>query len=87
MLTALQHEIVRMLARGASDSNIARRLGLGLRSVQRHVSTIMKLLRVQSRFEAGVAVTRAGLLEELDAGARRSTDATPDQPGGSNATT
>ncbi|MEQ4304955.1 helix-turn-helix transcriptional regulator [Plantactinospora sp. B6F1] len=87
VLTALQHEIVRMLARGASDSHIAHRLGLGLRTVQRNVSTIMQLLRVQSRFAAGVAVTRAGLLDEVDVGARRSADPTPDRPGSSGTTT
>ncbi|MEV4344557.1 helix-turn-helix transcriptional regulator [Actinoplanes sp. NPDC049596] len=60
-LTPLQLAIVRLLAQGCSDDHVADRLGLGLRTVQRHVSRIMRHLHARSRFEAGVAAARAGL--------------------------
>ncbi|MEV4178949.1 LuxR C-terminal-related transcriptional regulator [Nonomuraea sp. NPDC049709] len=63
-LTQVQNTIVQMLARGSSDTHIASRLNLGLRTVQRHVSRIMQALNVRSRFQAGVAVARAGLLQD-----------------------
>jgi DNA-binding NarL/FixJ family response regulator len=63
-LSPIQHRIVDLLAQGASDDRVANSLGIGLRTVQRHMSCIMRELGVRSRFEAGVAIARAGWLDE-----------------------
>lgn len=48
------------LARGAKDEQIARALGLGLRTVRRRVAELMDELGVGSRFQAGVEAVRRG---------------------------
>lgn len=55
--------ILRLLACGLKDDVIARRLGMSSRTFRRHLSAIMNDLKVESRFQAGVEVVRAGLLE------------------------
>jgi hypothetical protein len=48
------------LARGAKDEQIARALGLSLRTVRRRVADIMADLGADSRFQAGVEAVRRG---------------------------
>lgn len=48
------------LARGAKDEQIARALGLSLRTVRRRVAEILDELGVDSRFQAGVEAVRRG---------------------------
>ncbi len=48
------------LAGGAKDEQIARALGLSLRTVRRRVAEIMEELGVDSRFQAGVEAVRRG---------------------------
>ena len=48
------------LARGAKDEQIARTLGLSLRTVRRRVADLMDELDASSRFEAGVEAVRRG---------------------------
>ena len=48
------------LARGARDEQIARSMGLGLRTVRRRVADLMIELGVETRFQAGVEATRRG---------------------------
>lgn len=48
------------LARGAKDEQIARSLGLSLRTVRRRVAEVMDELGVDSRFQAGVEAVRRG---------------------------
>ncbi|PBC66213.1 regulatory LuxR family protein [Streptomyces sp. TLI_235] len=55
--------ILRLLAAGLKDESIARRLGMSLRTVRRHIADVMEQLRVDSRFQAGVAAARGGLLD------------------------
>ena len=50
------------LAAGAKDEQIARRLGLSLRTVRRRVAAILDELGVDSRFQAGVEAVRQGWL-------------------------
>jgi ATP/maltotriose-dependent transcriptional regulator MalT len=50
------------LARGARDDQIARALGLSLRTVRRRIATLFDELGVDSRFQAGVEAVRRGLL-------------------------
>jgi sugar-specific transcriptional regulator TrmB len=48
------------LARGAKDEQVARALGLSLRTVRRRVAEILEELGVDSRFQAGVEAVRRG---------------------------
>jgi LuxR family maltose regulon positive regulatory protein len=57
-LTAREHEVLQLLAAGASNSEIARNLVLSLGTVKKHVSNICGKLGVQSRTQA-IAKARA----------------------------
>ncbi len=50
------------LATGAQDEQIARRLGVSLRTVRRRVAELMSDLGADSRFQAGVEAARRGWL-------------------------
>ncbi len=52
--------LVEQLASGARDEQIARALGLSLRTVRRRVAALLEELGVESRFQAGVEATRRG---------------------------
>lgn len=53
---------VQILVDGLTDQQAARKLGVTDRTVRRRVSTVMRLLGAQSRFECGVKAVRAGWL-------------------------
>ncbi|MBO1413654.1 response regulator transcription factor [Streptomyces sp. FH025] len=55
--------LLRLLASGLKDETIARRLGMSLRTVRRHVANILERLGAESRFQAAVIATRTGLLD------------------------
>ncbi len=50
------------MARGAKDEQIARTLGLSLRTVRRRVADLLEELGADSRFQAGVEAVRRGWL-------------------------
>ncbi len=54
--------VLRELAHGARDEEIARSLGISLRTVRRRVAVMMTELGVDSRFQAGVEAVRRGWL-------------------------
>jgi hypothetical protein len=54
--------LLTQLARGAKDEQIARSLGISLRTVRRRVAALMVELGVDSRFQAGVEAVRRGWL-------------------------
>lgn len=54
--------LLEQLASGAQDEQIARRLGLSLRTVRRRVADVMSELDATSRFQAGVEAARRGWL-------------------------
>jgi DNA-binding CsgD family transcriptional regulator len=54
--------LLEQLAAGAQDEQIARRLGLSLRTVRRRVADVMTELGASSRFQAGVEAVRRGWL-------------------------
>jgi DNA-binding CsgD family transcriptional regulator/sugar-specific transcriptional regulator TrmB len=60
----LDRTILELLAAGLKDETIARRLGMSLRTARRHIADIMQQLSADSRFQAGVAAARAGLLDD-----------------------
>lgn len=55
-------ELARLLELGLKDESIARYLGCSLRTVRRRVAELMDRYGVQTRFQLGVAATRAGLV-------------------------
>lgn len=57
----LHRAVVRMLAEGAKDEVIARRLGVSLRTCRRHIAEILDGVGAESRFQGGVLAERAGL--------------------------
>ncbi|MER8042003.1 helix-turn-helix domain-containing protein [Streptomyces sp. NPDC094032] len=62
-LSEQQRAALRMLASGIKDEQVARNLGVSLRTVSRLISEVMNELGAASRFEAGVMAARLGLLD------------------------
>jgi DNA-binding CsgD family transcriptional regulator len=58
----IRGSLVRQLAAGAKDEQIARTLGLSLRTVRRRVADLMIELGADTRFQAGVEAARRGWL-------------------------
>ena len=61
-LTAREMDVLQLLAEGAANKEIARRLGISENTVKYHVNAILGKLDAQSRTEAVVRATRAGLI-------------------------
>lgn len=61
-LTPRQSEVLRAVADGQGDKQIARQLGLSPRTVEMHVAGAMKALDCATRAEAVARATQAGLL-------------------------
>jgi two-component system, NarL family, response regulator DevR len=53
-LTARETEVLRLIARGLPNKQIASQLGLGLRTVESHVSSVLGKLGLTSRTEAAL---------------------------------
>ncbi|MER5864078.1 helix-turn-helix transcriptional regulator [Kitasatospora sp. NPDC002040] len=62
-LEDLKATLLDLLASGAKDEVIARRVGMSERTFRRHVATIMQELSATSRFQAGVLAAQGGLVE------------------------
>ncbi|WP_454725632.1 MULTISPECIES: response regulator [Cupriavidus] len=60
-LTSREHEIVRGLARGESNKEIARELGVAESTVKIHVQNILKKLNLTSRVQIAVYAVERGL--------------------------
>lgn len=61
-LDAVDRRIVELMALGATDDAIARRLELSRRTVVRRVGSIMRRLGADNRFQAGIQAARRGWL-------------------------
>jgi DNA-binding CsgD family transcriptional regulator len=61
-LSGQQESILRLLGEGQTDQAIARQLGITTRTVTRRIGEIYESLGVDSRFQAGVAAQRLGLV-------------------------
>ncbi|HEU4947235.1 MAG TPA: helix-turn-helix domain-containing protein [Kribbella sp.] len=59
-LTAHEAEVLRLLAGGAKDEQVARLLGISLRTARRITATLSERLDATSRFELGVAAAKRG---------------------------
>jgi len=58
----VRRQLLAQLATGSQDEQIARRLGMSLRTVRRRVAEVMAELGAESRFQAGVEAARRGWL-------------------------
>jgi two-component system, NarL family, nitrate/nitrite response regulator NarL len=61
-LTPREHEVLRLLAEGLSNRQLARRLGISEHTAKFHVNAILEKLDASSRTEAVVQAARLGLL-------------------------
>ena len=61
-LTPRQREILRLIAAGLENKQIARRLGVGVHTVKTHVSRVLNKLGASSRTEAVVVALRDRLI-------------------------
>jgi DNA-binding NarL/FixJ family response regulator len=61
-LTPREKEVLQLMAEGLANKAIARKLGITDHTVKFHVNAIMSKLGAQSRTEAVVRATRAGLI-------------------------
>jgi hypothetical protein len=57
-----RQRLLELLARGAKDEQIARTMGLSLRTVRRRVAELLADLGVDTRFQAGMEAARRGWL-------------------------
>jgi DNA-binding NarL/FixJ family response regulator len=62
LLTAREHEVLRLLAKGLADKEIAAALGISRRTASKHVATILAKMRVESRTGAVSLALRLDLL-------------------------
>jgi DNA-binding NarL/FixJ family response regulator len=66
-LSARQVDVLRHIARGASNKAICRELGLAERTVKAHVTAILRALNVSSRTQAALEAVRRGYADTNDA--------------------
>jgi DNA-binding NarL/FixJ family response regulator len=64
-LTERETEVLRLLARGHSNKEIALSLNIGEKTVKTHVSSILSKLNVASRTQAALYAVRIGLVDSL----------------------
>jgi NarL family two-component system response regulator LiaR len=64
-LTEREAEVLRLLARGLSNKQIAQALVIGEKTVKTHVSNILSKLNVSSRTQAALYAARVGLVSAL----------------------
>jgi DNA-binding NarL/FixJ family response regulator len=62
-LTGRQVEVLRLIAKGASNKVICRELGLADRTVKAHVTGILRALKVTSRTQAAIEAAKLGFVE------------------------
>jgi DNA-binding NarL/FixJ family response regulator len=65
-LTAPEREILAFIAGGVSNAVITEQLGLSLKPVRNHVSSILDKLQVPDRLQAGLWAREAGLGKEQE---------------------
>ncbi|MGD2143263.1 MAG: response regulator transcription factor [Anaerolineae bacterium] len=66
-LTARQRQVLTLVAEGLTDAEISERLGVGVRTVQRHRANIRKQLNLRGRVDLVKYAVRKGLIQ-LDNG-------------------
>jgi DNA-binding CsgD family transcriptional regulator len=69
-LTPREVEVLSLIAQGLRNADIAQRLVVSQRTVDHHVSAILRKLGVRSRAEAGVAAVRLGIAADTSIATR-----------------
>jgi DNA-binding NarL/FixJ family response regulator len=64
-LTAREVEVLGLLGEGLRNAEIAERLFLSSRTIDHHVSTILRKLGVRTRSQAGAEAARLGLTSQV----------------------
>ncbi|WP_432886486.1 helix-turn-helix domain-containing protein [Kribbella sp. CA-245084] len=62
-ITAQDIELLKLLVQGATDEQVARRLGVSMRTVRRIVSKLSDQVRASGRFELGVRAAQRGWVD------------------------
>ncbi|WP_114771321.1 response regulator transcription factor [Microvirga subterranea] len=62
LLTAREREVLRLLAEGASNKEIARRLGISFHTAKFHVASVAAKLDATGRTDAVAQAVRLGLI-------------------------
>jgi len=62
-LSERQAEVLKLIARGASNKVICRELGLAERTVKAHVTAVFRALKVTSRTQAAIEASKLGLVD------------------------
>lgn len=70
-LSEREMDVLRLVARGKTNKEIARELRLGGETVKTHVSNILTKLGVQGRTQAALQAVRMGLVQADDVGTER----------------
>ena len=78
-LTEREREVLRLVAYGRSNRQIARLLGIGEHTVETHVGNLLDKLGVASRVEAAVWAARVGAVKTAN---HRSGGNPPEKNGG-----
>jgi DNA-binding CsgD family transcriptional regulator len=81
-LSPREQDVVRLVARGLTNRQVAERLFLSPRTVDRHLSAAMHKVGVGSRTALAVAAADRGLLVRADGSRKRSGAAGPETPPG-----
>ncbi|WP_326797300.1 helix-turn-helix transcriptional regulator [Streptomyces sp. NBC_01808] len=63
-VTGVQRSIARLLVEGHLDQNIARRLGMNVRTCRAHIAKLATTLGSSSRTQLGYLIARSGILDE-----------------------
>ena len=50
-LTAREREVLRLIARGYAYKQVAKQLGISIKTVESHVSAVLRKLQLSSRYE------------------------------------
>jgi NarL family two-component system response regulator LiaR len=67
-LTERETEVLKLVAQGRANKEIAAELGIGEKTVKTHVSNLLGKLGVQSRTQAALYAAKVGLVEIEDVG-------------------
>ena len=77
VLTARETEILRLIAAGKANKEIATALTIGEKTVKTHVSNVLAKLGVQSRTQAAIFAIQAGITSGKPQGGRQTIRQTP----------